>query len=460
MNIQKLQKLQKLKIKQLIENEWLPTLNREYIVEKKKFFHRESEEVNKIEGIEEIFNKLKIIWTPIEIMEFTKQAWDVADGDIPGPQKEFHSLLTVMYQLTEGLSHEDMNQFIKSSTYKRIFEHLFGGGSSLEVEEKRKKWQNWCNDWFDRFSTDELRSIFAKLNNPELLKSITTLIDGKDFVTQLQNIQKELRKTENDKSNLISRKNRKGASWLNAAKTVNLMTIEGYPWRNTAIVGANEKYDGKLAEDIKILKVMKKSDCILLDHHFDKWIKFTFSENNIKNTNLENPFDSTNYLLKPVKRKNIDFTPDETNRLKQISALLSKIESELNARIGKKVKLFNGSSKKRWVDFKQFHCVLQIGYVLIGINKFVIENQLLENYKDDLIHLENISLDYNFDYEEIEDQSEQIINQNDIITRQQENQNSFLNSLLENISSSEEEDEDEDEENSGDNFQNTQNSIE
>jgi hypothetical protein len=63
-------------------------------------------------------------------MEFTKQAWDV-EGDIPAPKKEFHFLLTLMYQLTEGLSHEDMNQFIKSSTYKRIFEHLFGGGSSL-----------------------------------------------------------------------------------------------------------------------------------------------------------------------------------------------------------------------------------------------------------------------------------------------------------------------------------------
>jgi hypothetical protein len=34
MNLQKLQKLQKLKIKQLIENERLPTLNREYIAEK------------------------------------------------------------------------------------------------------------------------------------------------------------------------------------------------------------------------------------------------------------------------------------------------------------------------------------------------------------------------------------------------------------------------------------------
>ncbi len=54
---------------------------------------------------------------------------------------------------------------------------------------------------------------------------------------------------------------------LNAAKTVNLITIEGYPRRNTAIVGPNEKYDGKFAEDINIIKVMKKTDCILLDHH-------------------------------------------------------------------------------------------------------------------------------------------------------------------------------------------------
>ncbi len=110
-------------------------------------------------------------------MKFTKQCWEVAEGDIPGPQKEFHSLLSVMYQITEGLSHEDMGQFLKSSTYKRIFEHLFGSGSSLEVEEKRKKWEKWCNSWFDRFSTDEIRSIYAKINNPETLKAITSLID-------------------------------------------------------------------------------------------------------------------------------------------------------------------------------------------------------------------------------------------------------------------------------------------
>ena len=136
-------------------------------------------------------------------------------------------------------------KLIKTSSYRRIFEHLFGGGSKyLNSKEKRKKWEKWCNNWFDRFSTAETRSTFGKLYNPDTLKSITCLMDGKDYVIQLQNIQKELRKTDNDKSNLISRKNRKCSSWLNAAKTVNLVTIEGYPWRNTGVVGANEKYDG------------------------------------------------------------------------------------------------------------------------------------------------------------------------------------------------------------------------
>jgi hypothetical protein len=101
--------------------------------------------------------------------------------------------------------------------------------------------------------------------------------------------------------------------------------------------------------------------------------------------------------------------------------------------------------------------VLQIGYVLIGINKFVIENKLLENYQDELIHLKNINLDYNFDYEEIENESEQIINQNEIISRQQENQNSFLNFLLQNISSDEEDYNQILDGNNRDDFQNNQN---
>jgi len=260
--------------------------------------------MNKIVGIEDVFDKIKKIWSPIEVMEFTKQCWEIVEGDIPGPQKEFHTLLCVLYQITEGLSFEEMNQFIPTTTYKRVFQLLFGGGSKdLNAKEKRKNWMKWCNEWFDRFSTAEIRSSYAKLYNPDSLKSITCLIDGKDYVVQLQNIQKELRKTINDKSNLISRKNRKGSSWLNAAKTVNLVTIEGYPWRNTGIVGANEKYDGKLAENINILKVMKKSDSILLDHHFDKFISNKFSEDNEQNSSLEFPFNEDNYLLKPIKKK-------------------------------------------------------------------------------------------------------------------------------------------------------------
>ncbi len=63
---------------------------------------------------------------------------------------------------------------------------------------------------------------------------------------------------------------------MNAAKCVNLFTIEGYPLRNTFVVGANEKYDGHLAQGIDLFKVLTKSDCLMADHHFDKFIREFF----------------------------------------------------------------------------------------------------------------------------------------------------------------------------------------
>ncbi len=304
MNIEKLKKFKRIKIKELITDSWIPYLNRDYVTTKKRFFHRQCEEENKIDGIDKILEKLKEIWTPIEIMEFTKMCWEVADGDIVGPCKEFHSLLVLMYLITEGLSFEQINEIIPTTTFRRLFEQLFGGGTGdLKAEEKRKKWHERSEKWFDRLSTAEIRCAHAKIFNPDSLKQITTLMDGKDFIIKLQLIFKELRKTSNDKSNLISRKNKKGSSWMNAAKCVNLFTIEGYPLRNTFVVGANEKYDGHLAEGINLLQVLSKSDCIMADHHFDKFIRELFSVENEKNYELENPFNEENYLLKPKKKK-------------------------------------------------------------------------------------------------------------------------------------------------------------
>ncbi len=119
--------------------------------------------------------------------------------------------------------------------------------------------------------------------------------------------------------------------------------------------------------------------------------------------------------------------------------------------------MFNGTSSKRWNDFKQFHCVLEICYVLIGINKFVVENQVIEYYADQLIHIDHINLEYNFQYEEVQVESEQIINQNQLIEKQQENQNEFLKDLLEEISSDEASDEFHNYENQDDNNDNQKN---
>jgi hypothetical protein len=301
MNNTKLKKLFKTVVDNLIKEEWLPHLNREYLVEKKKYFHRECSEENLVQDIDVIFDKLLEIWTEVEIMEFTKACWEVCEGDIPGPQIEFHSILCILYQFTEGKSFNEMDKFIKTTTYKRIFETIFGGGpDDLHTTEKREFWADWSKRWFDRLSTEETRSIYAKINNPDQLKSVTCLIDGKNYVLHLQNVQRETRPTRNGKSNLISKKNIKCSNWLKAAKTVNLMTIEGYPMRNTVLVGANEKYDGHLAEKLNICQVLKKNDILLLDHHFDKFIRETFSNDN---SNNELELNENNYLLKPRKTK-------------------------------------------------------------------------------------------------------------------------------------------------------------
>jgi len=123
---------------------------------------------------------------------------------------------------------------------------------------------------------------------------------------------------------LISRKNRKGSSWLNAGKVVNLYSVNGFPMRSTMVVGANEKYDGHLAEKLNLLKVLDKIDVVLADHHFDKFIRDLFSIDNEKNSILENPFSKDNYLTKPKKNKKCRFCSIREKKIKRNISFIIK----------------------------------------------------------------------------------------------------------------------------------------
>jgi hypothetical protein len=226
------------------------------------------------------------------------------------------------------------------------------------------------------------------------LKSITLMMDGKDFEVFLNDINEEYRKTKNQKSNLISRKNKKGGSWKNCFKLVILIDIRGLPIKFTNIYGANEKYDGHLAEELGLIKFMDVNDCALFDNHFNKFMRDMCSDSNKENKKRKNQLDQSNFFTKIRKPNNKKLSKDEALVNSRVSALLGLIESGMNAQIAQKCQLFNGKSPKKWPNFKTIEVLLNIAYTLIGIDKQV---KKFPEYFENIEGIDDIQ-DINFDF--------------------------------------------------------------
>jgi len=113
-----IKKIYNKKIDELIKTKWIRHLNRDWIINEKTLFHQT--ENKNINSMDDVIKKIQKHWTNIEIMEFSKICSEIG-GDIPGPHNEFHMVLVVLYQITQGLSFEELNNIIKKSTFKRVF---------------------------------------------------------------------------------------------------------------------------------------------------------------------------------------------------------------------------------------------------------------------------------------------------------------------------------------------------
>jgi hypothetical protein len=312
-----------------------------------------------------------------------------------------------------------MNDFIPESTYRRIFELIYSKKESGEIIKK------WSQDYFESFSNADVRALYAKLFNPQKMKSVTFLMDGKDIIT-FMNLIDTSETTNNGFHKMLSRKNKKGGNWQKGIKLCVLFDIRGFVRNTTPIKGCLEKYDGHLAPELDLLDTIDIKDVVSADHHFDKFLRELFSTENEENMDREEPFTNENYLLKPVKQKNIPLNPDELERKNEISALLSKIESECNSMLSSKCKMFNGKSKKKWKNFEQIELMLLISFTMLGIDKMV------KTFPKCFEEIETgfYAPNYEFPFEEISIESDQIITQNDSIEQQIENQDNFILEIL------------------------------
>lgn len=338
----------------LLTEKWLPQLERDWPIVKPTTGRREYKQ--NPEDLIEIHNALSTLHR-IAVMEFLKMYGN--STNCSGTMDKIVKGKMILYQLIEGCSNGDVPG-VSKSTYRRIFDSFWKGNSEL-IEE-------WFNSWITRFSTPEIRALYAKVNNLEPFKHVTMMIDGKDFVQCLSDLRNERKKTKNGKSSLTSHKN----NFKNGGKVVFLDDIRMNPLMISEIYGANEKYDGHIMKEMKIYNLMgPETDCVMFDHHFD-----SEARNFIKTSECKNRgFSLKNICPSVAKQRNIPLTNDERKYQKEHGAFRSQQESERNANLVNKFKIFSANSKKKITTFNELLLQIKVCSILITISKEATENE-------------------------------------------------------------------------------------
>ena len=340
-------KLQLTLEKSLISSKWLPSMERDWPIVKKKLHHRHALIYPTQEDLEKIFKSVGKL-NSIAINEWLKFFGTL--GDLPGPYPNTYKGLAILYQLCKGAINTDI-PLLPLSTYSRIYSKVWT--KNFDLIEK------WCDDWWAIFTTPDIRYLYSFINNPNNYKHITMFIDGKDFIKILSNLRQEKKYTKNRKSTLISRKN----SWKNGFKVVFLDDCKGYPVSMSKVYGANEKYDGAIMTEMDVAKVMDPTrDTLIYDHHFDKAAKQMVKENVLKG------FTESNICPNIKKKKKVDQLEDQLDFQHAHGGFRSFQETHRNAFLVNTFRFFHPKNQKKIMSFDDAYFQLKVCITLQAIS--------------------------------------------------------------------------------------------
>jgi hypothetical protein len=242
---------------------WVNLLERNWPIIKKSKGHRK--ETTGIERISEIKKEISEILNPIVIAEFLKIYGELGDHVLS--YKNVDKGILILYRLLSGLPQSEMGiaQTNFSCIYNEIFDPLF--------KKNKKKITNklisWADNWISLFSNINVRILHSHLYNPELFKSVTLMMDSKDFLSIFHECSGNIEYNISGKSNLISRKN----NWKNAAKLCFMIDSRGMLVKLSESEGANGCYDSNFYEKMQIIDIIDPKDILSCDHHFDSGFK-------------------------------------------------------------------------------------------------------------------------------------------------------------------------------------------
>lgn len=329
--------------KKHVNSQWIPKLSRNWAIVKISGGRKEF--IEKLSEYEEIHSELSKLH-PIAVMEFLKLYGECQ------PKRSFIPSIwkgkLILYRLITGKSSHCM-PLLSYPSYRRVEEEFWKNSSLIK---------KWASNWLKCLSDPTVRAIFSRLNNPNPFKAVTIFADGKDFVTTLNELKIERKKTKKGKSTLLSRKN----GFKNGGKIIFVDDVDIYPIAVSRVVGANEKYDGHLFKDMKIFrKIDANTDNFMFDNHFVSVIDDIIEEANEEGI----PLSRDHFTHAIRKNPGLSFNDDEQDYNTIFGQFRSKHES-LRMTIGS---TFKGLTKGRKSNFEMLYLQINICIILSSISR-------------------------------------------------------------------------------------------
>lgn len=325
----------------LIQNQW-KFLNNEYIPIIKKNYHRsELQEINFIENIKkEILEKIGIIPTFVFITDFCNKF------NIPGPYRDIEKGLVVLYHLLCGLSINQMETYLKYTNFFKMYKFIY-----IDHYDELNNWIN--NIFYNCSSNKNIRLLLSHINNPEIVKHVTLIMDGHHNKIVYENV------TVN-KCTLYSWKLKKPG--LNTQFVIDTNGIVVFISESLPCKDNND--DKMLINNVNFNKFFTIYDNICFDGLYINTLHETIAKYSVRN--LEIHESNFTFPIKKEKKKKLNEDEDKFNKC--IAGFRSRIETYF-ANLGKIFKRFDSKSNVRVTKLETYNIQLRLCCALLNLKK-------------------------------------------------------------------------------------------
>jgi hypothetical protein len=325
----------------LVNNKWY-FLNNEYNLEHNIYHRTENlKEIRNIDKIkEEIEDKIGVLATFVFITDFCSKF------KLPGPYNDIDKALIVLYHMICGISINQMVLYLDVSNYFRIYKYIF--------IKKYDELNRWINDLlYNCFSNKNIRVLSSYINNPELLKHVTLLLDGHHNKIIYENI-------DINKEEMYSWKLRKPG--LNTQFILDLNKIVIYVSDSLPCRDNND--DLMFINNIEFKTFFTTYDNIAFDGLYQNTLLETIQKYK-DNTDME--LSNFTYPINKTKNKELEENDKKFN--KYLGGFRSTIETYFS-HLGNTFKRFSGQNNIRVTKLKTYNIQLRLACLLLNIKRF------------------------------------------------------------------------------------------